>query len=64
MAAPSALTPAPEAPDALARRPEQWIEEIRALHRLGRDSEALASLRSFKARYPGYRLPEDLQALP
>lgn len=43
--------------------PEAAIEAIRARLRAGRIDEARQLLREFEARYPGYALPEDIQAL-
>jgi hypothetical protein len=42
--------------------PERWIEEIRELRRRGRATEAEASLKAFRERYPDYALPDDLLA--
>ncbi|HMZ84983.1 MAG TPA: 4Fe-4S binding protein [Rhodocyclaceae bacterium] len=43
------------------RTPEDWINEIRALRRAGRDSEWRASLARFRERYPDYGIPSDLR---
>lgn len=48
---------------AAVAEPEAAIEAIRARLRAGRIDEARQLLREFMARYPGYALPEDIQAL-
>lgn len=52
-----------EAPAGLAapRAAEEWLEEIRALRRAGREQEAAEALQRFRRTYPGYPLPEDLR---
>ena len=44
--------------------PQVWIERILALRREGRVQEAQRSLEQFRRRYPDYRLPPELAALP
>ena len=46
---------------ALARTPEQWLEDIRQLKQQGKDKEAAEALAEFRKAYPDYRLPEDLR---
>lgn len=46
---------------AVARTPEQWLEEIRQLKSQGKEREAAESLAAFRQAYPDYRLPEDLR---
>lgn len=46
---------------ALARAPEQWLEEIRQLKKQGKEKEAVEALAEFKKAYPEYRLPDDLR---
>ena len=46
---------------AMARPPEQWLEDIRQLRKLGKEKEAAESLADFRKAYPDYRLPEDLR---
>lgn len=46
---------------ALARAPEQWLEEIRQLKQQGKEKEAAEALAEFRKAYPDYRLPEDLR---
>jgi hypothetical protein len=54
----------PAAEDALVLEPQAWIERILALRREGRMQEAQRSLEQFRRRYPDYRLPPELAALP
>lgn len=46
---------------ALARTPEQWLEEVRLLKKQGKEKEAAGALAEFRKAYPDYRLPEDLR---
>ena len=46
---------------AVARTPEQWLEEIRQLKSQGKEKEAAESLAAFRQAFPDYRLPEDLR---
>ena len=46
---------------ALARTPEQWLEDIRRLNQQGKDKEAADALADFRKAYPDYRLPDDLR---
>jgi negative regulator of sigma E activity len=39
------------------RNPAAWLEDISALRRAGRDSEADAEMRRFRSAYPGYIIP-------
>lgn len=41
--------------------PEAWLDAVRELRAAGRRDEAAASLVRFRARYPDYPLPADLQ---
>jgi hypothetical protein len=51
---------ATEAQANLAETPEQWLERIARMRRLGRDDEAEKELARFRERYPDYRIPEAL----
>jgi negative regulator of sigma E activity len=42
--------------------PSQWIGNIRALRRDGRDAEADAALKQFRLAYPDFPVPEDIEA--
>lgn len=58
--------PAEDVPPATAAAPavrEAWLARIRELTRQGRLDQARDSLQVFRARYPDYRLPDDLRAL-
>ena len=46
------------------RSPTEWIADIRALRRAGREDEALVSIRLFHQVYPDFPLPEDFSAKP
>ncbi len=46
-----------------AATPEAWLKQIRELHAAGRSTEAAQSLARFRARYPGFVLPDDLLKL-
>jgi hypothetical protein len=39
------------------RNPALWLEDINALRRAGRDTEAAAEMRRFRSAYPGYIVP-------
>lgn len=54
----------PETSAAVPTNPAQWIERIRTLRRDGREQEAQAALREFRAAYADAdtRLPEELRA--
>ena len=39
------------------RNPALWLEDISALRRAGRRSEADAEMRRFRSAYPGYIIP-------
>jgi negative regulator of sigma E activity len=39
------------------RNPAAWLDDISALRRAGRDSEADAEMRRFRSAYPGYIIP-------
>lgn len=39
------------------RNPAAWLEDISALRRAGRDSEADVEMRRFRSTYPNYNLP-------
>lgn len=56
----------PPATDDLSRNPpprppEIWVEDIRALIRQGKMTDAEQSLAEFRRTYPNYRLPDDLR---
>jgi hypothetical protein len=44
-----------------AASPQAWLQQIRDLRAAGRGAEAEQSLARFRARYPDFALPEDLQ---
>lgn len=46
---------------ALARAPEQWLEDIRQLKQQGKEKEAAEALAEFRKAYPDYKLPDDLR---
>lgn len=46
---------------ALARTPEQWLEDIRQLKKQGKEQEAAGAMAEFGKAYPDYKLPEDLR---
>jgi hypothetical protein len=39
------------------RNPAAWLEDIAALRRVGRDSEADSEMRRFLSAYPDYLIP-------
>ncbi len=41
--------------------PDAWLAQIRSLRETGQDARAAAELAAFRAAYPDYALPEDLQ---
>lgn len=47
--------------DKALRAAEDWLEEIRALKRQGREGEAQEALAQFRRAYPDYALPDDLR---
>lgn len=47
--------------DRALRAPEDWLEDIRALKRQGREREAQEALARFRRAYPDYALPGDLR---
>jgi hypothetical protein len=46
-----------------ARLPQDWLHEVRALLRQGREREAREAFAAFHRAYPGYALPPDLRDL-
>jgi len=64
---PASTLTAPSETKALKRQaiadPENWIIKIRALLAQHKKAEAIKELEAFKAAYPDYPLPADLQAL-
>ena len=46
-----------------ATTPEAWLKQIRDLHDANKLDDARASAKRFKARYPEWRVPDDLKAL-
>jgi hypothetical protein len=46
---------------ALARAPEQWLEDIREMKKQGKEKEAAEALAEFRKAYPDYKLPDDLR---
>lgn len=46
---------------ALARTPEQWLEDIRQMKKQGKEKESAEALAEFRRAHPDYRLPEDLR---
>ncbi len=58
-APPSAAPAAPPKEAGSADEPglDQWVKRIVELRKAGRDKDADAEIRKFKARYPDYRLP-------
>ena len=65
--APEAQEAVPEAaPEPLRKRsqpltPDAWLAQIRRLRETGQDALAASELAAFRATYPDYILPEDLQ---
>lgn len=51
----------PQVADKALRSAEDWLEEIRALRKQGRDREAQEVLAQFRRAYPDYALPADLR---
>ena len=47
--------------ESLEANPERWLEHIRSLRQRGQDAEARAQLDRFRARYPDFVRPPDLQ---
>lgn len=43
--------------------PEAWLDDIRKLHRAGRDAEARNALATFRRSYPNHPVPPDLAPL-
>jgi len=50
--------------DVLARAPSDWLADIAALRRAGRNSEADAELRRFRSTYPDYATGELVSRRP
>ena len=46
-----------------ALTPDVWIEKIRKLLKQGKKDEATEELKAFRAAYPDYKLPDDLNQL-
>jgi hypothetical protein len=53
----SAKSKAPLRSQSCERNPAVWLEDIAALRRAGRDSEADSEMRRFRSAYPDYLIP-------